>query len=425
MPKIVQDMIKTRPTPEEFFERARQRKEERLGPKIPPNIKRPKDPAATKRRGRRWGLWFIAVAAIIFFLFALSFLFSKAVITITPKSVEVVLNENLSANKDTSSGPLSFDLAVISGEEVKEIDAALEKEVSTKATGRVIIYNAFSAASQILSIDTRLEGSNGKIYKTDKRIIVPGMAKNGTPGKIEVGIYGSVGGTEYNSAPLDFKILGFKGTAKYEKIYARSKGEITGGFKGFVAEVSEEEKSGTISALKTALKAKLLKKITDQTPGGFILFKDAVFLESDEGSVGASSGGKAPITVKGTLYALLFDEAKLAKKIATIKIADYDGSDVFLPHMQDLKFILANKENISFAEAKSIDFNLSGKDKIVYKFDRDKFIAEIAGKQKKDFNMTLSKYKNVQSASSVIRPFWRASFPSKIENIEVVVNYPQ
>ena len=49
------------------------------------------------------------------------------------------------------------------------------------------------------------------------------MTKDGKPGSVEVGIYGSSAGPEYNSIPIDFKIFGFKNTPKYAKIYARSK----------------------------------------------------------------------------------------------------------------------------------------------------------------------------------------------------------
>src|SRR6185436_19331087 len=101
-------------------------------------------------------------------------------------------------------------------------------------------YNNYSTASQNLDIDTRLEGSNGKIYKTKTKIVIPGM-KDGKTGSVEVKVYASVAGPEYNSAPLDFKIFGFKGTPKYSKFYGRSKGALSGGAKGKAPALSAEE----------------------------------------------------------------------------------------------------------------------------------------------------------------------------------------
>ena len=165
----------------------------------------------------RYRIYFVALISVVFLLFALSFLFSGAKVTVVPKIKEISLNENLSAIKDSSVPGLSFDLAVISGEENKIIQGGEEKDVSIKAVGIVLIYNSYSSSSQALDIDTRLEGSNGKIYKTNKRITVPGITKDGKPGSVAVNIYAAEAGEEYNSSPLDFEIFGFKGTPKYSK----------------------------------------------------------------------------------------------------------------------------------------------------------------------------------------------------------------
>ena len=372
-------------------------------------------------------LWFVAIISLVFFLFALSYLFSKATVTVNPKVQELVLDENLSASRDGSTEALSFDLVVISGEENKIVRATEEKDVSLKAEGVVVIYNAFSSASQLLSIDTRLEGSNGKIYKKKKQINVPGMAKDGIPGSVEVGIYASQADEGYNSAPLDFKIFGFKGTPKYSKFYARSKGAITGGLKGKLLIISDSQKASVINEMKTNLQIQLFKKATDQIPSGFILFKDAVFLDTDPNSIDftSSKDNLLPIKLKGTLYGILFDEQKLSKKIALDSIENYDDSGVYLPNIRDLTFSLSSKNNNSFADVKNIEFNLSGPAKIVWRFDGDKLAGELLGKSKKDFNQILAQYSNVDSAESQLSPFWKMSFPNKIKNIKVIVNYPK
>lgn len=391
-----------------------------------------------RRRNRpRYKLWLVAIISFIFFLFSLSYMFVKVEVQVNPKIKDVLLNQNLLASKDGGGEALSFDLIVISGEEEKIIKTTEEKDVSKKAEGVVLIYNTFSSATQRLDIDTRLEGSNGKIYKTKKQIIVPGM-KGSVPGSIEVGIYGAGAGEEYNSGPLDFTIFGFKGTPKYSKFYARSKGEINGGFVGKAPIISEEQKIKTINELKTTLQTKLFKKATDQIPSGFILFKDAIFLNIDDDNVDltAAQDNILPIKLKGTLYGLLFNEGRLTKKIAEENINEYDGSLVFLSNIRNLIFSLptgqaglSNKENISFAnnisEVKNINFNLSGATKIVWKLDEKKLITDLLGKSKKDFKQILSQYPNIDSADLSISPFWKMSFPDKSKDIKVIVNYPK
>ena len=379
----------------------------------------------------RHTLWFVAVASIAFFLFALSFLFSQAKITINPKIQNLILNENLFATKDGKQEDLPFKLVVVSGEENKTAQAGVEKDVALKAKGRVVIFNTFSSSSQVLAIDTRLEGSNGKIYKTEKKLTVPGVSTNGTPGSVEVGIYGSEAGEEYNSPPLDFKIFGFKGTPKYAKFYARSKGEITGGLVGKSSDITEVEKEKTVNELKVLLKDKLFKKVADQIPAGFILWENAVVLNSDDENIKfTSKDNMVSVNMKGTLSGFLFEEKKLTEKIVAKTLPDQDGSLVYIPNIKNLTFSLApstslpNGEN-SLTDVNNISFNLSGNLKIVWIVDEDKVITDMLGKRKNNFNQILAEYPNIDSAQLVLRPFWKRFFPKKAKDIQTIVNYPE
>ncbi len=370
------------------------------------------------------GIWFIAVVTVIFFLFAVSTLFIQATISINPKVKEITLDEKIFAKKDSSGEDLSFDLVVIGGEENTLIEGQGKEEVSNSAKGTVILYNDYSSAPQALNIDTRLEGSNGKIYKTDKKITIPGKNSDGTPGKVEVGIYASLPGKEYNSGPLDFKIFGFKGSSKYDKFYARSKGEIAGGIVGTLPTVTLEEKSTAIEQLTKNLEAKLLQKTINQIPKDFILFDGAYSLIIDEKNEEYDKEKNAiVISLKGTLYGFLFKETELTKKITSSVVSDYDGSDVYITNIKSLEFNVVDPY-VSFKEVENINFNLSGSTKIVWKVAENDLVEDLLGKSKKDFQSLLLQYNSIDNASVVIRPFWKKSFPAKIKDITVNVNYP-
>ncbi|MEO7597217.1 MAG: hypothetical protein ABIS26_02370, partial [Candidatus Paceibacterota bacterium] len=350
-----------------------------------------------------------------------SYLFSKAIITIEPKTKDVVLSENLTASKDSNADELSFHLVEIEGEETKTLETTDTKDVTQRATGTVVIFNSYGSASQSLSIDTRLQGTNGKIYKTLTKTTVPGKLADGTPGNVEVQVYADQPGPEYNSPPLDFTIVGFKGTPKYAKFTVRSKGAITGGLSGKFPAITDEEKIKVITELKKNLEAKLLKQATDQTPDGFILFKDAVFLNTDDNNVQFSfeNGSKVPVKLTGTLYGLLFDKNKLIKKIAKDVITKYDGSPVTIQNLENLNFTLSNKDNVSFADVTNINFNLAGPVKIIWDVDKEKLASELLGKSKNEFNQILLKYPNIDSATLVVSPFWKMSIPEKSKDIHI------
>jgi len=377
-----------------------------------------------KTSGSRYTLWTVAFVSVIFLFFALSFLFSSATVTVNPKINAISLNENLSATKDSISSALSFNLTVVSDQESKTV-LLEEKDFNQAAKGKVLIYNKFSSLPQSFLVDTRLEGSNGKIYKTKTKIVVPGMSKDGTPGKAGVDIYASDPGVEYNSAPIDFKVLGFKGTPKYTKFYGRSVGEITGGVVGKSRQLSDDQKSTIEKEIKTNLENKLISKAS-QIPEGLVLFKDAVSFVFDDSSVSqVKDDGSVTLNIKGTLYGFILDEKKLTKKIIEYLVPDYNGSEAYISNIKDLTFVLLNKESVIFQDVKDIDFNIYGVPKIVYKIDSEKLALDLSNKDKKDFNQILSQYTNIESASSSIKPIWKSTFPEKTENIKVIINYPK
>ncbi len=378
-----------------------------------------------RKSNTKYRIFLLAIISIVALLFALSYLFTKAKITIIPKTISLDINDDISASKNSSQDSLAFDLVVLSGEETKKIIGGEMKEVSNKATGTVVIYNSYNSSSQALDIDTRLEGSNGKIYKTAKKVVVPGI-KEGKPGSVEVDIYASQGGESYNSGPIDYKIVGFNGTPKYTKFYARSKGDISGGFIGKIGIVSDLEKISAENELRAILESRLLAQIKEQIPDGFILFNDAIVLDIKDTNTTFLGNDDSTITakVKGTLYGFLFEKDELVKKLAEDSIEEYDGSPLYLENLAELSFNLKNREDIVVENIKTINFTLLGSLNFVFKVDTEKLAQEVMGKPKKEFNKILELYKNIDSTNLVLRPFWKRSFPEELEDIEIIVNYP-
>jgi hypothetical protein len=452
---LLQDMVRKTPKPKvkiperiKIPEPAPEPVKITIAPKIPSPIIKPPEPKIPPRHSysdfetkfasindvgddgkddgkSRHALWVVACVSALFLVFALSFLFSSAKITVNPKVKNQVTNLDLSAIKNGGQGTLPFDVVVISGEEQKTVTAGAEKDVAIQAKGKAVIYNTFSSASQSLAIDTRLEGSNGKLYKTTTKTTVPGM-KGNTPGSVEVSIYAAEAGAEYNSGPLDFKIFGFKGTPKYSKFYARSVGDLTGGFEGKSTDVSDADKERITTELETALRSKLLSKAVDQIPSGFVLFKDGAVMDTtiDGLKLVAGANNTATASLSGTLSGFLFDEKKLTAKIVEKILVNEDAGNLSIPNIRELTMTLANKDNIN-SNSTNISFNLSGNLKIIWKVDETKLISDILGRPKKEFSSILSGYPNIDSAQLGLRPFWKSTVPTKASDIKVIVNYPE
>jgi hypothetical protein len=371
-------------------------------------------------------LWVVVLISIVFLFFGISFLFTKAIVIVEPKTKDFALDKAFFAKKGTSDEGLSYDLVVLSGEEKREVAGGEEKDYLEYAKGSVLIYNSFSSNPQSLAANSKLLGSNGKIYKTKTKVLIPGMSKTKLPGKIGVEIVGLEAGEEYNSSPIDFNILGFKDTTKYTKFNVRSVGEITGGLKGKSRQISEVEKEKIKGELKDSLLVKLFNQAKEQTPPNFILFKDANFLNLEDLSViPSTTEGNFVLSIKGTFNGILLNREKLTKEIINISQDKDDDKNVYVLNIDNLVFSNTNKDLAVFDETGSISFSLLGNVKIVWNIDEAKLKSDFIGKNKKDFNQTLSQYLNINSANLVIKPFWENSFPSKDSKIQIIVNYPK
>ncbi len=378
----------------------------------------------TKQNSNNYFLWFLVVLVVVISFFNISSRFSKANITIDPKIEEFTLEESLIAKKDLSQTEtdLSYQLIIVDGNQSKIITAEGEKEVKEKATGKVVLYNAFATSPQKLNVDTRLIGSNNKIYKTKEAVTIPAMISNSF-GSIEVEIYAEKEGEEYNSGPLDFQILGFKGTTKFDKIYGRSKGEIAGGFAGNKKIVNEESFNQTKEELENALELRLLEKALDQIPNDYILFRDATFYNLDSQITNNSgTNNEAEVTASGTLYGFIFNKKNLENYILDNKFQDKKGN-YYISNLKDLVFEIIDK-NIVPSEASQISFNLKGQINAPYKINEQKVKEILAGKAKKEFSNIIATYENVENAELSIKPIWQNKIPKEIKKINLKVNYP-
>ena len=172
-------------------------------------------------------LWAIGVLVVLAILFFLLHVFSHAKISIIRSAEVVSLNDDsFTLGTDLIYKDVKFDIMASTS-----ISASGAQTSSAKAGGQVVIYNE-SGADQKLVSGTRLEAANGKIFRLTSNITAGAattLNKKSVPGSVAASVVADEGGTSYNSPLTDFKFPGFKGIAKYDTIYARSKTPMTGG----------------------------------------------------------------------------------------------------------------------------------------------------------------------------------------------------
>src|SRR3989344_8893526 len=134
----------------------------------------PKRPRITPR----FMIWAIAIVCIIGVFFAAASFFVSADIHITPKQQKIPLNNTTvtAVKGDGGDSALSYQVITLTEAKGKEVASSGSEEVSTKATGSIVIYNNFSSSPQKLIKNTRFETPNGLIYRISDAITVPGTS---------------------------------------------------------------------------------------------------------------------------------------------------------------------------------------------------------------------------------------------------------
>ncbi len=374
-------------------------------------------------------LVFMVTGALVALVLGISLFISGATITIVPRSATLQLDDTFTAVKDGVGEVLPYEIVAISKEENGTLVSSGSTNVATKATGKVILYNAFSATAQKLLINTRLTATNGKIYMTDTAVAIPGYKKVGTkitPGAVEIAVTAQDAGSGGNTGLTDFTITGFKGTPKAKGFYGRGKTEMTGGAEGERFTATTEELATAQKALGATLQTTIIESLTHEIPEGYVLFPNSVVITEDPTATSINSVTKdIPIKVKATAYAYIFNREKLTEKIAKTLLPDYDKEDVLrISNIDQIIFTGIAPVPKTPTDTTPLTFKLSGTAKFIWDIDVEALKTAVVNTKKSAVLSYLTENRGVLRADVVVRPFWQNKLPKTTTHIEVIIKNP-
>ena len=374
------------------------------------------------RKSPRFGIWIVAIISIIIFLFVFPLLFSGAKIEVTPKQEAVLIDGTFTAFKEAQSGELSFEVMSITRSLSDEVPATGEEFVEEKASGKIVVYNNYSTASQKLIKNTRFETPDGLIYRIKDAVVVPGRSTvdgETVPGSLEVTVYADKSGDTYNVDMLDFTIPGLKGDPRYSKFYARSQTAIAGGASGTIRKASNDDVVSASDRLGSKLSAEILEEALSVKPEGFLLLNNSYVIRSDS-KTSNGTGDNVLVTEEATFYGLIFDEKEFAQFVAENTIASYKGANVELFGLDNLNLTIVDSSSINLEIAESVNFKISGNTKVVWTFDEEALISDLGGESRRKATSILSSYSDsIETAKVIIRPFWGRSITDKEDKIKL------
>ncbi|MEK9173827.1 MAG: hypothetical protein AAB845_01015, partial [Patescibacteria group bacterium] len=202
-------------------------------PSMPPQKKAPTPSPIAHGSAKKLMYFFGCISLLSVGLLGAYLVFPKVTVKVTPFVIEEKIESSL---RGVTCGGEALDSTEVRLLErdipITVTGTATDNSSSTteKARGTIVIYNDFSADSQPLVATTRFEAPDGKIFRLQKSIVVPG--KTTSPGAIEVEVMADQSGDAYNIDPTTFTIPGFKGNPKFEKFSGKSVKKMSGGGSG-------------------------------------------------------------------------------------------------------------------------------------------------------------------------------------------------
>jgi hypothetical protein len=365
------------------------------------------------------GLSIIGIIAI----FAISTFFSQATIRINPVKHDFVLKEAQIRLTD-----VGHELSDSTFKASEEVSVSGTVKVERKATGTVILYNAFNSVSQKLITGTRLETPNGLIYKLKTAVTIPGqktVSGKKVPGSVEVVVEASEIGDSYNQGLRDFKVVAYKNSDRYETIYGRSKTALTGGFSGTVPNISQKEIDTAVESIKERINAEADEFFTDvaKSKGSTFAYLPTTKRLQYSGIKNEISkdGKKAVIQLEAKGTAILFDYASLFAEILKKQTEETEGGS----STKDTKDVVeditdAKSEIVYTGDLTKLDIatdietivTVTGTTTISSTIDNLKIAKAVSGLSKEQAIGAIKRLVELETIEIDIRPWWNKKLPA-------------
>ncbi len=375
-----------------------------------------------KSSGRRYVFWSIACGAVGIFIFFLVNTLSGATISIVPMTSKVDANFSFKGTKDPGTGDIQYSTVALSQDAAAQIPYTDKKTTNTKAAGQIQLINSSTAAQKLVAT-TRLESTDGKIYRLVSAVTIP--AKKGTQaGVINANVQADQPGPTYNASSTTFTIPGLKtNPAKFKAITGRT---LTAGIKGGATGVLPIIKPADLKNIQTSLRDSLTKelneKILTQVPKDSILYTNTAYLTFESEAPAIADAKNALVTEKATAHGIIIKKSDLAALIAKKTINSYRDEQVAIPDVSKLSLKLQNSSPETI-EKGTITGIVQGSTTIQWIVSEEGIRKSVLGIPQGQFESMMAKVDGLQKVHLLLTPFWKSSLPNNPEKIKIITKY--
>ena len=371
------------------------------------------------------------IVLILIIVLNISF-FSKSEIEIWPKTRTLTLTKTVIVSLDQKQLEMvSENEGIIPGEIFEDQKSGSQDFPASgrilkeeKAKGVIRVYNAYSTSLQGLLVNTRFVSTDGKLFRSVRKETIPGGTyEKGklVPGTADIEVRAAEAGEDYNIEPSIFSIPGFAGTSKYTAYYGKSFSPMSGGFKGEVAQVTQEDLDKARSILVQKLEKESREFLKSALPSNFVLLEETLFQEAAEENYSAETGAEANsfnFQVKVKSAGLTFKEQDMRSLAETFIKADIAEDERFQGESLEINYSLIEREE----EGSKAVLNLKIEVKIYSDIDLAELKKVLLGKSFKEVKIFLEDQPQVDRIEIIPGLFWRKRVPENMNKVELKLN---
>lgn len=372
-----------------------------------------------KKKVSKGTIFFVLFLIVILtYIILMTYVFNSVSISFTPKHKEInnLTNKTFVFSQESTPGTVLYKLATATLSESKSLPMSLTKKVEAKASGVINIYNNYDSNNQKLVKNTRFETSDGKVYRTNDSVVVPGK-KGDTPGTVEVAVTADSYGANYNIDPTDFTIPGFKGSDKYKGFYAKGKEKFSGGASGDMSIVSDSDLNSAKDELSLTLDKKIKDLLKKEKKDGLFNIEDSIQVVFENNEKDIKSGSTSNFTIKATGYMIQADKNSLARNIIAMD-KDYHNENVRIDDISKLHFSI--KDSTHLDKDNQVEVLVEGNTNVIWEINREDLAKKLLGRNSNDFRSILKDEDAIDKATPEFSSVWLSTFPDKLSNIKFV-----
>lgn len=334
-------------------------------------------------------------------------------------------NQNFLASKNKDNNSIEFELMIISDKKFKKVILTEPKEVSIKAYGSITLLNEFSTAPQKLLPGTFISDNEGKTYQINKAVVIPGYTKEDNqiiPGQVIVEIISFLPGDSYNGSPLDFHIISFKGTNKYNKIYGKLKNPLIGGASGLYYSLNDIDKANLENIANTSLRDDLMNQVKVLFPDEYILYPNLSNFSYKNNDNFISKTPESEIEIEGYLSVVLLKKDNLMHNLIKFSLPELSKDEIKEINIHDLEKLsinFMNNDQVILKDTISIPLKINGDINLIWNPNIEILKSKLLGIHENEVLDILRQDKGIASASVKIFPPWRKYLPNDLSKINI------